>query len=71
MNNIKMDLKEIRRDGVRWIHVTQDTNMWQALAYVKMNLQAQSNMGNFLKSSELLASQEELCSSELLSIYVT
>jgi hypothetical protein len=50
VDNIKTDLKEIRRDGVRWIHVTQDTNMWQALAYVKMNLQAQSNMGNFLKS---------------------
>jgi hypothetical protein len=29
-NNSKMDMKEIRREGVDWIHVVQDRDRWWA-----------------------------------------
>jgi hypothetical protein len=31
MDNIKMDLREIERDGVDWIDVAQDRDQWRAL----------------------------------------
>ena len=30
-NNIKMDLQEIERDGVKWIDLVQDRDRWQAV----------------------------------------
>jgi hypothetical protein len=33
-----MDLREIGREGVNWIHVVQDRDQWQALANMAMNL---------------------------------
>jgi hypothetical protein len=38
-NNIKMDHKEIRWEGVDWMHLVQDRDQWQALFITKMNLQ--------------------------------
>jgi hypothetical protein len=31
MDNIKMDLREIGRDGVEWIDIAQDRDQWRAL----------------------------------------
>jgi hypothetical protein len=37
-NNIKMDLREIRIDGVNWIHLAWDRVQWQAFVNMVMNL---------------------------------
>jgi hypothetical protein len=38
VDNIKMDLREIRWDGVDWIDLAQDRDQWRALASAVMNL---------------------------------
>jgi hypothetical protein len=38
MDNIKMDLREIRWDGMDWIDLAQDRDQWRALVNVIMNL---------------------------------
>jgi hypothetical protein len=30
-DNIKMDLKEIKRGGIDWIHLNRNRNQWKAL----------------------------------------
>jgi hypothetical protein len=40
MGNIKMDLREIGRDGMDWIDLAQDKNQWRALVNTVMNLRA-------------------------------
>jgi hypothetical protein len=52
--------------GCYWINLTQYRDRWRALLNTVMNLCA----GNFLAHRRLLllASQEELCSMELVSI---
>jgi hypothetical protein len=35
---IKIALKEIEGDGVDWIHLAQDRNLWRALVNTVMNL---------------------------------
>jgi len=44
-----MDLQDIW-EGVDWIHLSQDRNMWQALVDIVMKLQVPQNAGNFLTS---------------------
>jgi hypothetical protein len=39
IDNIKMDLLEIRLGGVDWIGLAQDRNRWRALVNAVMNLQ--------------------------------
>jgi hypothetical protein len=41
VDNIKMDLREIRWDGVDWIDMAQDRDQWRALANMVMNLRVQ------------------------------
>jgi hypothetical protein len=36
-NNIKMGLKEIRWEGVGWIHLVQDRDRWLAFVNMVMN----------------------------------
>jgi hypothetical protein len=36
-DNIKVELKEIGRGNVGWIHVTQDRNQWRVLVITIMN----------------------------------
>jgi hypothetical protein len=36
--NIKMDLREIGRDGIDWIDLAQDRDQWRALENTIMNL---------------------------------
>jgi hypothetical protein len=37
-NNIKMNLREIGRGGMEWIHLAQDRDQWRALVNTVMNL---------------------------------
>jgi hypothetical protein len=37
-DNIRMDLKEIGREGVDWIHLSQDRDQWRAVVNTVMNL---------------------------------
>jgi hypothetical protein len=37
--NIRMDLREIRWEGVDWIHLAKDRDQWRALVKTAMNLQ--------------------------------
>jgi hypothetical protein len=38
MNNIKMDFREIGRDGINWIDLSQGRDQWMALVNTVMNL---------------------------------
>jgi hypothetical protein len=38
VDNIKMDLREIRWDDIHWIDLAQDRNQWRALVNTVMNL---------------------------------
>jgi hypothetical protein len=38
MDNIKMDLREIRCDKVDWIDMAQDRDQWRALVNTVLNL---------------------------------
>jgi hypothetical protein len=38
MDNIKMDLREIRWDGRDWIELAQDRDQWRALVNAMMSL---------------------------------
>jgi hypothetical protein len=37
-DNIKMDLRKIEWDGMDWINLTWDKNMWRALLVTSINL---------------------------------
>jgi hypothetical protein len=38
VDNIKIDLRKIRWDGMDWIDLAQDRDQWRALANTVMNL---------------------------------
>jgi hypothetical protein len=38
LDNIKLDLGEIKWDGIDWIDVAQDVDQWRALLNTVMNL---------------------------------
>jgi hypothetical protein len=37
-NNVKIDLREIGRDGMGWTNAAQYRDQWQALVYTVMNV---------------------------------
>jgi hypothetical protein len=39
VDNIKIDFREIGRDGVDWIKLAQERDHWRALVNTVMNLQ--------------------------------
>jgi hypothetical protein len=39
VDNIKVDLREIGRDGMDWIDLAQNRDQWRALLNTVMNLQ--------------------------------
>jgi hypothetical protein len=45
-----MDLKEIRCEGVDWIHLARNRDEWQVLANTAMNLRVPKKAGSFLTS---------------------
>ena len=49
-DNIKMDLQEEGCEGVDWIDLAQDWDIWRALVNEVMNLRVPYNGGNFLTS---------------------
>jgi hypothetical protein len=40
VDNIKMDLRKIKWDGMNWNDLAQNTDQWRALVYMVMNLRA-------------------------------
>jgi hypothetical protein len=50
VDNIKMDVNEIRYDYIDWTHVAQDTDYWRALITTVMNLGVPLTKANFLSS---------------------
>jgi hypothetical protein len=46
VDNIKMDLKEIRWDGMGWIDLAQDRDQWRALVNAVMNLRFNKMLGS-------------------------
>ena len=48
MDNVKIDLQEVRCEGMDWIDVAQDRYRWRRLVTVVMNLRVQQNSENFL-----------------------
>jgi hypothetical protein len=36
--NIRMDIREVLREGVDWIHLAQDMDQWRVLVDTVMNL---------------------------------
>jgi phenylalanine-4-hydroxylase len=62
-----MDLTEIGFGDVDWIHLAQDRDRWRALVNTVMNLRVSKKCREFLDwLNVLLASQEGLCSMELV-----
>jgi hypothetical protein len=49
-DNIKMDLTEIRINGVNWSQLAQDRVQWRACVNTVMNLQIPLKAVNFLTS---------------------
>ena len=48
MDNIRMDLQEVRCVFIDWIGLTQDRDWWRTLVSAVMNLRVPWNAGNFL-----------------------
>jgi len=40
LEDINMDLREVGRSGIDWIHLAQDRDRWRALVNAVMNLRA-------------------------------
>jgi hypothetical protein len=49
-DNIRMNLREIGWDGVDWMHLSQDRDLWWALMNMVINLPVPQKVGNLLTS---------------------
>lgn len=65
-NNVKIDLKETWCDNVDWIHLGQVRDIWRDIVNTVMNFRFSKFRGVSRVIPELLASQQEICSMELL-----
>jgi hypothetical protein len=45
-----MDLREMKCDGIDWIHLAQDRNQWRALVKAVMNFRVPCNVRKYLSS---------------------
>jgi hypothetical protein len=56
VDNIKMDLREIRWDGMDWIDLAQDRDQWKALVNTVMNagkFSSSCTIGSFSRRAQL------------------
>jgi hypothetical protein len=65
--NIIIDLKETEWKGMSWVNLAQARDKWRVLVNMVTNVYVPQNVGNFSTSTEILLSQERLCSRELVS----
>ena len=63
-DNIKMDLQEVRFEGMNWIDVAQERGRWRALVNAVMNIRFPKMRGISCLADNWLASEEGLCSME-------
>jgi hypothetical protein len=68
VDNIRIDLGEIRCGGVDWIGLAQDIDECKALVSLVMNLRFHKMLGNYRVASHLVASRVVLSSLELVSL---
>jgi hypothetical protein len=47
-DNIKIDLKGMRWEGVDWVHLVRCRGQWQAFASMELNLRVLQNVENLL-----------------------
>jgi hypothetical protein len=66
VDNIKMDLGEIRWGGVDWISLTQARDRWRALSMRYWTFGFHKMLGSYPLSSQLVSSQVVLNSIELV-----
>jgi hypothetical protein len=59
LDNIKMDLREIGRNGMDWIDMAQDRNQWRALVNTVLNLRDPYNSGKFLSGCTISGSSRK------------
>jgi hypothetical protein len=45
-----MDVREIGRGSMDWIHLAEDRDQWRALVHMVMNLRVPLNVGKFLSN---------------------
>jgi hypothetical protein len=45
---IEIDLQEVGRGSMHWIHLARDTDRWRVLVNAAINLRRPYNSGNFL-----------------------
>jgi len=50
VDNIRMDLQEVRCEFMGWIGLPQDRDRWRTLVSAVMNLRVPCNAGNFMTS---------------------
>jgi hypothetical protein len=67
IDNIKVDLLEIRLSVVDWIGLVQDRCRWRALVNSVMDLRFHKMPGNYRVAAQLVVSRAVLISTELVS----
>ena len=66
MDYIKMDLHEVGLEGLDWTDLAEDRDRWQAPLNAEMNLWVDKMRGISWLAEDLLASQEGICSTDLV-----
>jgi hypothetical protein len=69
MDNIKMELREIRWDSVEWIDLAQDKDKRRALVNTVMNLRVPLNVGKLLGSCTIGGFSRRAQIHEVSSVY--
>jgi len=64
VDNINLDIQEVKCGGVDWIELVEVRNKFAALLNAVMNIPVPENARNFLTSYSRLGSQDGLCSIE-------
>jgi hypothetical protein len=67
IDNIKMDILEIRLGCVDWIGLPQNRTMCRTLVKAVMNIRFHKMLGNYQMVAQFVASREELSCPDLVS----